>query len=79
MKNYNTGWEATAPWALEDGGGAENKVQSHMVGCIINPYPENNAVRKFEPGRRPEREREHLLGKVEKENRVREKKKKSKR
>lgn len=23
---------------------------AHMVGCIINRYPENNAVRKFERG-----------------------------
>lgn len=38
--------------APEDGGGAENKVQQHMVGCIINRHPENNAVRKFKSGGR---------------------------
>lgn len=50
------------------GEGQRTRFSPTRWGCIINPYQENNAVRKFEKGRRTAREREHLLGKVKKEN-----------
>lgn len=30
------------------GEGQRTRFGPHMVGCIINPYSENNAARKFE-------------------------------
>lgn len=50
------------------GEGQRTRFSPTRWGCIINPDQENNVLRKFERGRRTEREKKHLLGKVKKEN-----------